>query len=52
MNTQHIQISFIRKLLTGKTELEIQEAEVRFLNYLEIVKRIHARISKERLNKT
>ena len=52
MKTQQIQVAFIRKLLAGKSELEIREAEERFLNYLEIVKRIHARITKERLNKT
>jgi hypothetical protein len=47
MNIKHRPISFIRELLEGKSELEIIEAEQRFIRYFEILSQIYDRVHKD-----
>lgn len=48
--TPHKPIAFIRKLMKGKSNIEIQEAEERFHEYLALVKKITERVHKEKEN--
>ncbi|MDB4984472.1 MAG: hypothetical protein JWM20_651 [Patescibacteria group bacterium] len=46
-NKESNEIAFIRELMAGKTEEEIQEAEENFRNYLMLVKRIALRVEED-----
>jgi len=48
MNTEHIPLPFIRSLLAHKSEQEIKEAEERFLDLLDLAKRVHTRMELEK----
>jgi len=48
MNTEHIQLPFIRTLLANKSEEEIKDAEERFFDFLDLAERIHTRIQQEK----
>jgi len=47
MNTQHIQLPFIRIVVAQKTDEEIKNAEERFLDFIDLAERIHERIQRE-----
>jgi hypothetical protein len=44
---KHNQISFIRELCKDKSEEEIQAAEQNFLNFLDTIRLINARLERE-----